>query len=192
MLHLMRKHAGSWLIKVVLGVIVVVFVFWGVGSYRAREGNRVAIVNGEVIALDEYRGAYKRLMEQYREQFGDALDQKLLKSLNLREQVLEQLINRRLLLQEAGHLGLQVGNDELLKAIQGIGAFHENGRFSSRQYRRTIAANRMTPEVFEQSMKEDLLAEKMRGIVLGSIKVSDAEALETFKWREEMVSIEYM
>ncbi|MBW2318129.1 MAG: SurA N-terminal domain-containing protein, partial [Deltaproteobacteria bacterium] len=33
MLHLMRKHAGSWLIKVVLGVIVVVFVFWGVGSY---------------------------------------------------------------------------------------------------------------------------------------------------------------
>ncbi len=192
MLHLMRRHAGSWLIKVVLGVIVVVFVFWGVGSYRARKGNRVAIVNGQVISSDEYRGAYKRLMEQYREQFGDALDQKLLKSLNLKKQTLEQLINRRLLLQEAGHLELQVGNDELLKAIQGIGAFHENGRFSSRQYRRTIAANRMTPEVFEQSMKEDLLAEKMRRIVLGSIKVSDEEALETFKWREEMVSIEYM
>ncbi len=33
MLSLMRKHAGSWLIKVILGAIVVVFVLWGVGSW---------------------------------------------------------------------------------------------------------------------------------------------------------------
>jgi len=30
MLSLMRKHAGTWMIKIILGAIVVVFVFWGV------------------------------------------------------------------------------------------------------------------------------------------------------------------
>ncbi|MGD8758052.1 MAG: peptidylprolyl isomerase, partial [Deltaproteobacteria bacterium] len=34
--------------------------------------------------------------------------------------------------------------------------------------------------------------EKMQGLILGGIKVSDAEALETFKWREEQVSLEYV
>ncbi|KPK21764.1 MAG: hypothetical protein AMK69_21045, partial [Nitrospira bacterium SG8_3] len=84
MLSLMRKHAGSWLIKAILGVIVVVFIFWGVGSYRAQRGNRVAVVNGATISLEAFRSAYNQLMEQYRKQFGNALDEKLLKTLDLK------------------------------------------------------------------------------------------------------------
>ena len=37
MLNLMRKNAGTWLIKILLGAIVLVFVFWGVGSFSDRE-----------------------------------------------------------------------------------------------------------------------------------------------------------
>ena len=47
----MRKHAGSWAIKLLLGAIVIVFVFWGVGSFRAQRGGRVAMVNGDQITL---------------------------------------------------------------------------------------------------------------------------------------------
>jgi peptidyl-prolyl cis-trans isomerase D len=35
MLNVMRKNAQSWLIKLILGAIVVVFVFWGVGSFTS-------------------------------------------------------------------------------------------------------------------------------------------------------------
>ena len=55
MLRLMRKQAGSWLIKILLGAIVIVFVFWGVGSFRSQRGDRIATVNGEPITLNEYR-----------------------------------------------------------------------------------------------------------------------------------------
>jgi peptidyl-prolyl cis-trans isomerase D len=192
MLYLMRKHAGSWIIKIVLGVIVVVFIFWGVGSYRAGKGNRVAVVNGQAIALEEYRSAYEQLKEQYRRQFGNALDQKLLKTLGLKKQALDQLVNRRLVLQEADRLNLHITKEELIRAIRSLGAFQENGHFDPRRYQRLLAANRMTPEIFEEKMKDDLLAEKLQGVILGSIKVSDAEALETFKWREEEVSLEYV
>ena len=58
MLSLMRKHAGTWMIKVILGAIVIVFVFWGVGSYTDRQSGRVADVNGAIITLDDYRASY--------------------------------------------------------------------------------------------------------------------------------------
>jgi peptidyl-prolyl cis-trans isomerase D len=188
----MRKHAGSWMIKVILGVIVVVFVFWGVGSRRAQQRNRVAVVNGSPISLDEYRSVYDRMLEQYRRQFGDALDQKLIKTLNLRRQTLDHLIERRLSLQQAERLGLRVTNEALAGAIQKVPAFQYNGQFDPRQYKRVLSRSGMTPEIFEESVKQDLLVEKMEGIVVAGIKVSDAEALETFKWREEQVSVDYV
>ncbi len=192
MLNLMRKHAGSWMIKVMMVLIAVVFVLYFGYSFRGRRANRVAAVNDSVISLDEYRGVYDRLLEQYRRQFGDALDQELLKRLDLKRQAMDQLIDRRLLLQEATRINLHVTDEELSKAIQKVTAFQYNGQFDRRQYERVLAQNRMTPGAFEESMKRDLLTEKMQGIVLGSIKVSDAEALETHKWREEQVSLDYV
>jgi peptidyl-prolyl cis-trans isomerase D len=73
MLSLMRKHAGTWMIKVILGAIVIVFVFWGVGSYTSRQSGRVAKVNGTIITLDDYRTAYDNLIEQVRQSFGNNL-----------------------------------------------------------------------------------------------------------------------
>ena len=53
MLSLMRKKAGSWMIKVILALIVVVFMFWGVGSFRNRQAAVVASVDGMPITYDE-------------------------------------------------------------------------------------------------------------------------------------------
>ena len=192
MLHLMRKHAGSWMIKVVLGIIVVVFVFWGVGSYRSERGNRVAVVNGEAIALEEYRGTYEQLLEQYRRQFGNALDQNLLKTLDLKKQALNQLIDRRLLLQAANRLNLHVSDRAVVDAIQNIEAFKENGQFIPGRYQRLLAINRMTPEIFEENMRRDLLVQKTQGFIVNSAKVSEDEVLASFQWREEQVSIDYV
>ena len=192
MLYLMRKHAQSWLIKLALGAIVVVFVFWGVGSYRAQRGNRIAVVNGAPIVLEEFRGVYDQLLEAYRRQFGDALDEKLIRGLNLKRQALDQLINRRLLLQEATRLKFHVTNEELLRAIQQIPAFQRNGRFHRQVYQRVLTRNRMTPEMYEETKKNELLIEKLQSFVLGSIKVSEAEALEAYKWLKEEVSLDYV
>ena len=192
MLHLMRKHAQSWLIKLALGAIVVVFVFWGVGSYRAQKGNRIALVNGAPIARDEFRGVYDQLMETYRRQFGNALDEKFLRSLNIKKQALDQIINRRLLLQEATRLNFRVTDEELFRTIERVPAFHRDGRFDPRLYQRVLARNRMTPEMYEESKKNEILVDKLQGLILGSIKVSDAEAFEAYKWFEKKVSLDYV
>ena len=90
MLNLMRKHASSWMIKVLLFAIVVVFSFWGVGSFRSRQASKVATVNGEVIHVADYQRAYNNLLDQYRQQFGTSLNDKMIEMLQIKRQVQAQ------------------------------------------------------------------------------------------------------
>jgi len=104
----MRDYATSWLIKVVLGAIVIVFVFWGVGSFRNRKANSVASVNGDIITLGDYRSTYNRLLEQTRQRFGGSLNEEMLKLLQLNRKALDQLVDQQLMLQKAADLKIRV------------------------------------------------------------------------------------
>jgi len=88
MLKLMRNYASSWLIKFILGAIVVVFVFWGVGSFTSKRASRVATVNGDVITMQEYNNAYNQMIENLQQRLGNNLDDKMLEMLNVKQQAL--------------------------------------------------------------------------------------------------------
>ena len=192
MLSLMRKYATTWLIKIILGAIVVVFVFWGVGSYRAQRSSRVALVNGETITVEEYREVYNNIIEQLRKSFGNRLSDDILKSFQPKNRAIEQLISQRLLLQEAKKLNFSVSEDELSNSIRNIKAFQIAGVFDTRLYQRVLNSNRLTPEMFERSQKRSMLTEKLRSLIDDSAKVSDAEAREWFKWNNTSVKINYV
>lgn len=188
----MRKYATTWLIKVILGAIVIVFVFWGVGSFREQRASRVALVNGETITVEEYREAYNNIVEQLRKSFGNRLSDDILKSFQPKNRAIEQLISQRLLLQEAKKLNFSVSEDELSNSIRNIEAFQIAGIFDTRLYRRVLNSNRLTPEMFERSQKRSMLTEKLRSLIEDSVKVSDAEAREWFKWNNTSVKINYV
>jgi len=190
MLRVMREQAGSWLIKILLGAIVIVFVFWGVGSFRAQKGLRAAVVNGEVITADDYRDAYNNLLERLRQSFGNNLNDDLLKTLRVKEQALNQLIDNRLLVQEAQRLKFRVSDEELAEAIMNIGAFQAAGTFNSRLYQNVLERLRMSPEDFEVAQREAMLIEKLRTLISGSAKVSDQEAREWYRWKNASVNID--
>jgi peptidyl-prolyl cis-trans isomerase D len=112
MLSLMRKHAGSWMIKVVLGAIVVTFVFWGGYQFTSQRLSRIASVNGQWISVDDYDNTYKQLLNQVRRTFGNNLTDDLLQSLGLRKRALDQLIDQAVMLQAAEELNLTLTDDE--------------------------------------------------------------------------------
>ena len=192
MLRLMRKQAGSWLIKILLGAIVIVFIFWGVGSFRSQRGGRVALVNGDQITLDEYREAYDNLIEQLRRRFGNNLDEDMLKQLQVKRQALNQLIENKLLVQESKRLKFRVSEKELADAISNITAFQRAGTFDSRLYRGVLDRLKMTPEAFEEAQKNAMLIDKLRTLITSSAKISDQEALEWFDWINASVNIDYV
>ncbi|MGD8981943.1 MAG: SurA N-terminal domain-containing protein [Desulfobacterales bacterium] len=192
MLRFMRKQAGSWLIKILLGAIVIVFIFWGVGSFRSQRGGRVALVNGDQITLDEYREAYNNLLEQLRRRFGNNLDEDMLKQLQVKRQALNQLINNKLLVQESKRLKFRVSEKELADAISNITAFQRAGMFDSRLYRDILDRLRMTPEAFEETQKNAMMIDKLRTLITSSAKISDQEVLEWFNWVNASVNIDFV
>ncbi|MEW6673820.1 MAG: SurA N-terminal domain-containing protein [Thermodesulfobacteriota bacterium] len=192
MLNLMRKYATSWMIKFILGAVVVVFVFWGVGSFRSQKANRAAIVNGEVITVDEYREAYNNIVEQLRQQFGNNLNDGLIEMLQVEKQAIDQLIDQRLIMQEAKRLNFRVTDKELSESIQKIKAFQSAGIFDNGTYKRVLSRNRLTPEEFEVLQRKSMLLDRMKNFIEDGVKVSDAEALEWYNWKDTAVSIDFV
>jgi peptidyl-prolyl cis-trans isomerase D len=192
MLRLMRDYATSWLIKIILGAIVIVFVFWGVGSFRNRKSNVIASVNGEAVSLEEYRSTYNNLLEQTRQRFGNNLNEEVLQMLRLDKQAIDQLIEQRLLMQEVARLNFRVTDEEVVKTIQNIGSFQTNGVFDSRLYTTVLNYNRLTPEGFEAAQKERLLVEKLRTYLFSNFQVSENELKDYYEWKNVSASIDYV
>jgi len=192
MLSLMRKHATSWLIKILLGAIVVVFVFWGVGSFRSRKASFIASVNGDIIGAEEYNTAYNALLEQMRQNFGNNLNEEMVKMLRLDHQALDQLIDQTLMIQETAKLKLRVTDEEVIDSITGLAAFQANGQFDRRLYQRILEFNRLTPEGFEKMQRNMLLTGKLRAYVGSNVQVAEGEANAYYQWQNASVDIEYV
>jgi len=188
----MRKHAGTWMIKIILGAIVVVFVFWGVGSYTSRRSGRVADVNGTIVTLDDYRHTYSNLVEQVRQSFGNNLNDELIQTLQLRKRALDQLVDRVLMLQAAEKLKIQVSDEELTQTIRNFSAFQTAGVFDNQRYLNTLSRTKLSPETFEEQQRELLIIDKLQTFITGNIKVSDLEAQQWYGWNNAEVDLDYV
>lgn len=191
MLNAMRENAGSWIIKVLLGIIVVAFIFMGAGSFSARRTSKVATVNGDPISVSDYQQAYYNVLENLRAQFGNRLNDEMIKMFNIKQQALDGLIDTTLVRQTAEKNGLRVPDSELAESITRIPAFQKNGAFDKERYRLLLAQNRLTPESFESIQKEAILMDRVRSMIAKNAKVSDAEAIEWYNWENTAINLSY-
>ena len=192
MLQLMRTHAKNWLMKVVLGIIIVVFVFY-FGSMRGRQATEtIAEIDGSRIAYAEFRNEYQDLMDLYRERYGNNLTDDLLKKMNPKQQVFDNLINRAIILSKADDLKLGVSDDELKTSISSYPAFQRNGVFDDNLYQRVLRYQRMTPENFEITQRRALKAGKLERLIKESVKVSDKEVRDIYNTQNRKININFI
>ncbi len=191
MLDFIRQNAGSWLIKFILGAIVVVFIFWGVGNYRSQRMQVVARVNGEEILIPQYQRAYSEALDRYSKVFGQNLTPELIKRMGLKQLVLDGLIQQALIRQEAERLGIRVTDRELQEVILGVPAFQNNGAFDKRLYERMLRRERMTISEFENKLRDDILNSKVNLLLTSSVSVTDAEAKDYYRYKNQEIQISY-
>lgn len=193
MLSLMRRNAGSWIIKIVLFVIVIVFMFWGVGSYSEMRRNRVATVGGYTITLRDFDSTYRSMLQQLQANLGGQLNDEILQSMQLEKQALTQLINREVVLQAASKLKLVVSDEELRSAIYSAPEFqNENGEFDAQRYRAILSNMQINDEAYEEMKRDDLLIDKLMELVLSDVKVSDAETAEWYQHFNRRMAAKYV
>jgi len=192
MLDKMRSNAQSWGIKVLFGLIIIVFVFWGVGSFQSRQASIVAEVNNQPLSLQEFTSAYERTVQKLRQQ-NPNLSAESLQQLKVKEQVLNQLINAELLRQKAQELGIEVTLPELSQAIRSIPFFqNEQKQFDPNRYQQILRQNNLTPAQFEEDFKHNLLMEKVEKLVTLPSRVSAEEVFDAYQFALEKVQIAYL
>ncbi|MBO1255335.1 SurA N-terminal domain-containing protein [Alteromonas sp. 5E99-2] len=172
MLERIREGAqGPWAM-VIVGLIIMSFVFAGVGSYlSAPTTNAVAKVNGEEIAASEVERAYQNQRAQMEAQFGEGVSALFSDPTYLaqfKDQALQQLIGDLLLKQHAESLGLRVSDEQVKEAITAIPQFQVGGVFSNDRYLVAIRQSGFQPSEFREYIRREMTRDQLSRALGGS------------------------
>ncbi|MBE0622833.1 MAG: SurA N-terminal domain-containing protein [Burkholderiales bacterium] len=175
MFDLVHKH--KFLVQVLLGLIILPFAFWGIDSYRrgASTVQDMAEVDGQKITLQEFSQAQRDQQDRLRAALGSNFDPALLDTPEQRAQLLDQLINQRLLAVHAAKSKLLVTDAQLREIIIGLPAFQENGKFSKARYDALLRAQGLNDVVFEARLRQDVELQQLNSAVADSSLVSKAQ-----------------
>ncbi len=193
MLNFIRSNSQSFGVKLAFGLIILVFVFWGVGSMQSMSPTTlVASVNNEPISVIAFEQAYAQARESVRRN-NPSITTEQLKQFRLPEQVLQQLIFASLLQQEAKRLDIVVSPLELRKAIEQIQDFHNaEGQFDPALYKRLIEARGQRLSEFESFVKTQLLEAKLRRDVTITGEAYEQEVDAFIGFTYEQRNVEYL
>ena len=161
MLQFLRDKAQSPVFQGIIIIIVLVFLFWVPKMSQGNRQDTVATVNGQDIPLADYQKEYNRTVEQIKSQLGDAMPKGFIESLGIKDQVLQRLIQQTLMIQGAEEMGLHVSDWEISQHIKQLPYFLTDGTFDEKLYKQLLEQNRLTPKEFEESQRQDLLAQKV-------------------------------
>lgn len=172
MLDKLREGAQGKVAKVILGLIILSFALAGVGSYLNGPARTApATVNGNDISAPALENAYRNERARMESQMGEAFNQLAANPdymKQFRSGVLDRLIDQALIDDKARSLGLRVSDEQIKQAIVAMPEFAENGKFSNDRYLQLIRRAGMTPEMFRDSLRQDMVRQQLMGAVLGS------------------------
>ena len=192
MLDVIRSNAQSWGVKIAFGIIILVFVFWGVGGLTGGPSTVILTVNGEPITIQEFQRKYEQLEQQVRAQYPD-IDAAGLKAMQLKQQLIQNLVLENILIQEAKRVGATVTPVELRKVVESFPAFQNaEGKFDPDAYLRMLKAQRNSPGNFEAELRNNMLINKLRTDVTAGAFVPEAEVRDLFRYEGERRILEYV
>jgi peptidyl-prolyl cis-trans isomerase D len=93
--------------------------------------------------------------------------------MNLKENILDSMIDERILLTDAKETGIHISDEELQESITHEPAFMRNGVFDNNIYINRLRLNRVTPEEYENSKRQELTLKKIRRLIQLSVDSSD-------------------
>jgi peptidyl-prolyl cis-trans isomerase D len=179
-----RKGLQVGLLVVIAAFVASLFVFGSSGFDKGGAGgDSVATVNGETISRKHYQERFQAYLEMYlRGQ--TRLTAELAEQLGLPQRVVDELITETVVVQRAAAEGLALSDEEFNAAVHAMREFQENGRFSIERYRRFLAARGVDGE---RDLRRYLTLRKVQRLIVGGVRVTDAEVEQAWGLRREDV-----
>src|SRR5271157_5244006 len=174
MLVWVRKIMSNWVARGLIGLLVAVFVLWGISNVftLAGGGTTVAHVAGKPVDITAVQAAYQAALNQA-EQSGQAQPDQAMRQ-QLAMQALSEVLRKQVLEQEARHLGLAVPDAAVRQMLDNIPQFQTDGVFDKAKFAQVLQQNNNSPDQFIADVRNDLRNRQLIGPVLAGVAAPDA------------------
>jgi len=171
MLQAIRDKTSGWIAYLIIGLISIPFALWGINSYLGGgEQQPAAVVNGNEITARELDQAYARYRDRLMQVFGGQLPDLFNDENAVKEQVLSQLIEERVLIDYVDDQGYRVGPEALFREIAQIPVFQKDGRFDKELYQAQLRSQGYSAALFELELRRQKeMQQPEKGIRLSAL-----------------------
>lgn len=192
MLTFIRERAQGWIAWVIVGVLIIPFALWGINEYFGNSGPlTVATVNGTEISKREFQQVFYEQRARMQQMLGEQYDSRIFDS-QIKQRVINELVERELLLQYANEHGYRVPEQIIAETIRSIDAFREDGVFSNELYNQNLQAQGQSPGSFEQRVYRVLLSGQLPDGITSTVLVTDVELEAVVRLEEQKRDLRYL
>jgi len=180
------KLSKSFFIKILVGIIILPFVFWGMGDvFRGGNQNVIATIESKKVSTQEFINYVNRL--NLNEE-----DVKKLSKTNLLEQILSEYIGKKVMSFEIEKLGIVISDSALRDIIKNDKLFYKDNKFSRTEYEKFLIKSGITAPQFEANIVEQEKRRQFLSSLAGGIVVPDELAEKEFKKENQTKFIQYI
>ena len=172
MLQTIHDKLKGWLAGVVLGIIGLVFIFWGI-NWTMSAPNYAAKVNGVEISSNDVRQAYQQQLAQYERQSNGQLSDA--ERTDLKRRVLEEYVNSEALVTRADDLGYRVSDQQLLTEMSRIPQLQVDGKWDLAHALAMLKAQGRPIAQIEDMIRHDAKLRQLESAFSASSFVTPAE-----------------
>ncbi len=182
-----------WLTYILFGALAFIFAAWGaygVATLQFTSSTDAAKVNGETIPYTEIRQAWLQQQADWQQRFGG--DMPAAVKSQLEDQLLEQFIRDVLMAQHTRSLGYRVSDTEIEEAVREEPAFQLEGKYSPDVAKMRLQQAGLTPEAFEDDLRQSLRAGQLQVGIRDSDFLTQAESARLSSLQNEEREIQYV
>lgn len=196
MLERIREGSqGPWAMAII-ALIVLSFVFAGVGSYLTSSGTTaVATVNGEEISAQELERAYQNQRAQMESQYGESIAQLFSSEQYLadfRRNVLDRLIAEKLIQQQASDMGLRVSDEQIRETIVEMPEFQFGGQFDNERFQAILRQNGFQVADFRDYLRVQMTQNQLAAALTNSSFALDGEVQQANALQRQTRNAKYV
>jgi peptidyl-prolyl cis-trans isomerase D len=176
MLQSIRDKLVGWVAWGILILISVPFIFMGVTDFGSPARTTVAAeVDDEIIDQQDYQRRYQASRQNMQRQLGanyrpDLFDKQI------QQNVINTMVEEKLLAMLAEKNNIQVGDKELSSVIRQDPGFKQNNKFDYNFYKSTLGQSGFTPDSYERYLRNDRKVNAIPRLIIQSHFVTPQEA----------------
>ena len=180
------KYSKSFFIKVLVGIIILPFVFWGMGDiFRGGNQNILVSIDSEKISTQEFTNYLNRLnlTEEQR---------KNINKTDLLEKIISEYIGKKIIDLEIKDMNIDVSDKALKNIIVNDKTFYKDGKFSRIAYEKFLLESSMTAPAFESAIVEQEKKRRLLSYLSKGTIIRDFLIESEFRKENQIKTIKYI